>query len=141
VTVLLRVIAVWAAVVGLRYATIAWTITSTAVLRSGFVRHPIAGPLLFALEWTISIAGLFGAVHLWRLREGGRRTVLGLAVLLFLIPVIGVQVGVGSDGALIGYGINVLVLCVLLSKRARVLCAATRVPVSHAKAEVGGGAA
>jgi len=93
---------------------------STAVLLSGFI-----APLMFALEWSLSVAGLFGAVQLWRLREGGRRAVVGLAVLAFLTPVIGVQQGIVIGYRdLIGYGISVAVLSVLLSKRARALCAA-----------------
>lgn len=124
-TVLLKIIAVWAGLTGLVYAAIAWTITSPAILLSG----GFIGLLMFVLEWSISVAGLLGAVQLWRLRERGRRAVMGLSVLTFFVLVIGAALGLHIGYGNLNYGINVVVLCVLLSKRARALCATTPVPM------------
>jgi hypothetical protein len=137
VKVVLRIIAVHAGVSGLLFAAMALPITSIAVLQHGLI-----GPLMLALEWSMSAMGLFGAVQLWRLRERGRRAVASLEVLTFLLPIIARQQGVVIGyGDLPFYGISVAALCVLLSKRARDLCAATGVPVLQPKAEVDGGAA
>jgi hypothetical protein len=123
--IILRIlaIAVWFAIIGtLLLVWRIWRVGTLGVLMASGIFG-----LITVLGWIFTmVAGPFGAVQLWRLRESGRRTVLLLAGYAFLYYFVCLfffrQSGAANSKIWLALGGNIVVVALLLSSPVRRAC-------------------